>query len=115
MFLGPTVPMNVVVDIPVSQIEIIKSTPDLVIEYAEKYNVSPYLMSQIIHCESYGNPNEIGDNGTSFGLVQIHLPAHPEVTKEQALDREFSIDFLARHLSMGEARIWSCYNIVKDN
>jgi hypothetical protein len=36
--------------------------------------------------ESGGNPSAIGDGGTSFGLWQIHLPAHPEVDRMRVLD-----------------------------
>jgi hypothetical protein len=31
----------------------------------------------VCEAESSGNPNALGDNGTSYGLWQIHLPAHP--------------------------------------
>lgn len=36
--------------------------------------------------ESGGDPAAVGDQGTSFGLWQIHLPAHPEVSQACALD-----------------------------
>ena len=36
--------------------------------------------------ESNGDPNAIGDGGTSFGLWQIHTPAHPEVSAAMAFD-----------------------------
>jgi len=39
---------------------------------------NPDLAAAIAMAESNGNPLAIGDNGTSFGLWQIHLPAHPE-------------------------------------
>jgi hypothetical protein len=43
----------------------------------------------------------------SYGLVQIHLPSHPHITKEQAIDPEFAIDYIAKHLTNGTDR-WSC-------
>ena len=76
---------------------------------ADKYGVNRSLLAQIIKCESGSNPNAVGDHGTSFGLVQIHLPAHPNITKEQALDPEFSTDYLAKQISIGNANMWSCY------
>ena len=36
--------------------------------------------------------NEKGERELSFGIAQIHLPSHPDVTMEQALDEEFSIN-----------------------
>lgn len=36
--------------------------------------------------ESGGRTDAVGDNGSSFGLWQIHLPAHPDVTQACALD-----------------------------
>ena len=30
----------------------------------------------VIRRESGGNPNAVGDHGTSIGLMQIHVPAH---------------------------------------
>lgn len=80
-------------------------------------------MSGIISCESGWNPNiqsnhryttnapagyVSGQREESYGLVQIHLPAHPHITKEQALDPEFALDFLARNLAVGRENMWSC-------
>lgn len=81
-------------------------------------------MSAIIACESGWNPNiqskhvyteknvpkgyRVGDREQSFGLVQIHAPAHPNITKEQALDPEFAIEFLAKNLKAGKHRMWTC-------
>lgn len=44
--------------------------------------------------ESSLNPGDVGDQGTSFGPFQIHLPAHPGVTKEQAEDPTFATKFM---------------------
>ena len=51
-----------------------------------------------------------GQREQSFGLVQVHLPAHPTVSKEQAIDPEFAIDFLAKNLAQGRGAMWSCWN-----
>jgi hypothetical protein len=48
----------------------------------------------------------------SYGLVQIHLPAHPHISKEQATDPEFAVDFLAKNIAAGRASMWSCYNTI---
>ena len=39
---------------------------------------NPDLAAAIAMAESGGNPMAVGDNGTSFGLWQIHVPSHPE-------------------------------------
>ena len=82
---------------------------------AEKYGKSAAYMKKIIHCESMGSTTvqsyhvQNGVREDSWGLVQIHLPSHPTVTKEQALDPEFAIEFLAKNL--GKVR-WSCEKLI---
>lgn len=66
----------------------------------------------IIQAESQLNPLAVGDNGTSFGLVQIHLPAHLDVSVAQAEDIDFSIKFLCNNLVQGNGKIWSTYPIT---
>ncbi len=39
-------------------------------------------------------PFGVGDSGTSFGPYQIHLPAHPGVSRQQAEDVGWSTDFM---------------------
>lgn len=82
-------------------------------EKAKQYNVSSFTMGKVIFCESSFKENAVGDNNTSFGLSQIHLPAHPNITKEEAFDREFAIEFMAKEMSEGRAWKWSCYKILK--
>ncbi|PIX11561.1 MAG: hypothetical protein COZ74_13765 [Flavobacteriaceae bacterium CG_4_8_14_3_um_filter_31_8] len=85
-------------------------------------------MEEIISCEShweysiqsrhfYNKKNvpigyTVGMREESWGLVQIHLPAHPKISKEQAIDPDFAIDFLAKNLSRGKAKMWSCYKLL---
>lgn len=79
---------------------------------AEKYGVSTTIMHAVVNCESGYQQFAVGDDGTSFGLVQIHQPAHPQITKEQAFDVNFSLDFLASNLSKGKGNLWSCYKKI---
>lgn len=51
----------------------------------------------------------MGDFSTSFGIAQIHLPVHPEITKEEALNPFFSIDWAAREFAAGRANEWTCF------
>lgn len=66
-------------------------------------------MARVINCESSNNPNAVGDHGYSFGLAQIHLPSHPYVSREEALDPEFAVEFMAKNFKAGNARLWSCW------
>ena len=71
-----------------------------------------------IECESgFQNiqsrvPSKGGPNGRedSWGIVQIHLPSwRGIVTKQQALDQEFAIDFITKHFALGHQRYWTCW------
>ena len=71
------------------------------------YGVDPIIPIVIVERESSYKINAVGDGGNSYGLVQIHLPSHPSITKEQALDPYFAIDFLVLNLSKGKCKMWS--------
>lgn len=84
------------------------STTEALIEFdAAFYNVSPALMRGIVKRESGFNQYAVGDHGTSIGLVQIHLPAHEDISRAQAENPVFAINFLAEQLSKGNCKIWS--------
>jgi hypothetical protein len=85
-----------------------KTISELIAQYATLYKVSPITMTKVIKCESEGKSSAIGDGGHSYGLVQIHLPSHPEVTKEQALDPEFATQFLAKGIHNKQLHQWTC-------
>ena len=79
---------------------------------SRKYGISEVQMAKTIECESNNNSFAVGDNGQSYGLVQIFLPAHPEVTKEQALDEDFALDFMGKEFKKGNQKIWSCWKKI---
>ena len=101
----------------------------LVDEYALKHGVSAGDMKRVIGCESGWNPKiqsrhkynqgqvtrnpqwgvTVGEYERSFGLVQIHLPAHPTVTEEMATDPDFAIEFMAKAFSNGYQSWWTCH------
>lgn len=73
-------------------------------EQAKQHNVPAAEMWGTILCESGASTTiqsyHIRKDGTreqSFGLSQIHLPDHPTVTKEQAIDPKFAINFMAKN------------------
>lgn len=94
---------------------------------AQKWGANRHTMASVIQCESQWDveakgdytidgvhfyPKKLAPAGawpTSFGLVQIHLPAHPDITKQQAYDPVFAIDYLAHQLSIGKGSQWTCY------
>lgn len=82
---------------------------------AKKYSVSGQIMARLILCESQNNPlaENISEVEESYGLVQINLKAHPHITKEQATDPEFAIDFMAKNLAKGREEMWyNCYQKI---
>lgn len=90
---------------------------------AEQYGVSAEVMRGVIRCESNGSTTIQSRHGRhddstvsygdptreqSFGLVQINLPAHKDVTYEQAIDPGFAVKFLAKNLKRNPG-MWTCY------
>lgn len=67
---------------------------------------------KVIGCESSWNPNALGDDGNSRGLVQISSIYHPEVTDTEAYDPVFAVRFMAEEWHEGKERQWSCYRIL---
>lgn len=85
--------------------------PEKIVKYADEYNVSADIISKVISCESQFNPNAVGDNGHSRGLVQIYDAYHPDVTHEQAFNEDFAIEFLAKKLANNQGYLWTCYRM----
>lgn len=85
---------------------------------AKEYGVSDRIMKAVIKCESNGSTTiqsyhkKNGKREESYGLVQIHLPSHPNITHEQAIDPAFAIDFMANQFAQGNANLWSCYRML---
>ena len=97
---------------------------ELVNANAIKYGVSASKMMNTIECESsyknvqsshiLGVGHKAADkNGRedSWGISQINMYWHPEVSKKQALDPYFAVQFMARQFSLGKASEWSCYRL----
>jgi len=88
-------------------------------EYAYQVAVEnghdPKLFMDVISCESGFNPGVDGDLdlGVSRGLVQIHVPSHPEVTAEQAYDPYWSIDWMVGAWNNDKQSWWSCWRMLK--
>lgn len=88
------------------------TTQELVAHFASQYQVSEKQMLATIRCESSFNEKAVGDGGKSFGLSQIHLPSHPTVTKEQATNKVFAVEFMAKAFAKKQQRMWTCWRNI---
>lgn len=64
------------------------------------------------HGESAWKINAVGDDGQSYGLAQIHLPSNPDVTRAEAEDPIFSLNFIIDGWLEGRQERWTCYNLI---
>lgn len=84
-----------------------KTISELIDEKALQYNVSASRLYFMIDCESSMNPKAFNPRGEySVGLSQINLEAHPHITREQAEQPEFAVDFMAENFSKGKYNMW---------
>lgn len=84
--------------------------------YSKMYGVSQYQVYRTIQCESGFRNIQSGiiKNGVredSWGLAQINLHYHPSVSRLQALDQDFAIEWMAKHFN---TVTWHGYNRVTD-
>ena len=83
---------------------VISGTPSwaqvLIAEKAKETGVPASLISAIIKQESGFNPDaeNVSDKERSYGLGQINLNAHPQITEKQAKDPSFAVNFVAQRL-----------------
>ena len=83
----------------------------------EQLNVGEFLA--VIECESsFQNVQsgfvKDGKREESYGIVQIHIPSH-SVSKEQALNPFFSINWMRDKWLEGKKGIWSCWHTAGKN
>lgn len=106
---------------PISPEEPPLSTPearkDFAYQMAEQYDLSEKFV-QTLAGESmnfeWNDQSLISANGPngredSWGICQIHLPSHPSISKEQALDPRWCIEWSAQQFQLGNARMWTVY------
>lgn len=53
-----------------------------------------------------------GSRELSFGCAQIYEPAHPDITREQAMNCQWSIDWAGQQFEKGNACIWTEYRKI---
>jgi hypothetical protein len=71
---------------------------------ARRYGIPPSLFRRLIQQESGWNPDVRNPASGATGLVQIHLPSHPDVSEAQARDPAFALGWGARYLAAQKAR-----------
>ena len=96
--------------IKLSQTNNDKTQADLlpkILYYADKYGVDPSHIDTLIQCESGYNLKAVNKNSreVSRGISQINTLVHP-VSKAEAENADFSIEFMAKHLSQGKYGMW---------
>lgn len=80
----------------------------LVAKEASIYGVSAYVMDEVISCESQWNTTAVSPT-MDFGISQIHLASHPDITKTEAFNPTFSVTWMAQQFAEGHADEWTCY------
>ncbi len=79
-------------------------------QQAEENGVNADHLVATLRCEAHFKASAIGDGGESFGLAQIHLPDHPEITPKQALNGYWAIDWTVQAFLHDKASMWSCWS-----
>lgn len=84
--------------------EEVEQVKQIIAEEAKKYNIPEWIPLTIAEHESGFNPRAVGDNGTSFGLFQLHrggglAPDH--LTDEQLNDPRINAEIAMPHLARG--------------
>lgn len=101
-----------------------ESIKEKILRYSLKYDVNPQEIENIVKCETGATDvNEASTTirsryleGTprherSWGLAQIWLTGHPDVTYEQAIDPDFALDFLAKNWKQHK-QWWACAKLL---
>ena len=90
----------------------VENAPLIISAYAVRYGIPANRLIATLRCESGFNSNAVGDKGKSFGVAQIHLPSHKDVSKEEALNPFFAINWTASEFAAGRQKQWTCYRIL---
>lgn len=92
------------------------SLPEMAERIALEHGISPVALKNLVKSESSWKPKAVGDKGCSYGLTQINICAHKEVTKKQALDPEWNLEWAANEIEHGRSYQWTsanCYSLVQ--
>ena len=77
--------------------------------------VDPQIAMGVAKRESGFNNQADGDSNKSHGIWQIYLPAHPDISKEQAHNITFSTQWSMSEMKENGCKIWStCKATMRD-
>jgi hypothetical protein len=74
-----------------------------------------YLL-RLSYCESRFNQYTVNDNGKfgkDYGVFQINLKYHPEITVAQAQDINFATNWTIDQINAGRQSLWVCDRLIK--
>lgn len=98
----------------VAEASYIETLQDQINRISLLHGNSSTTLSNLVHEESGGDPT--ADNGYDRGIVQINRAANPTITDAQAFDAEWSLNWAARMIYLGEEWRWTpcnCYAFAK--
>ena len=90
-----------------------KEVRDYIIQIAQRYNLGQKFVD-VAKCESDFIPQQskIWHNGrreNSWGVWQINLDWHPEITQDQAMNVIWSTNWAKDRWLEGKTHLWACY------
>lgn len=78
------------------------------------FGINPLLAACLAKYESQWHPDRIGDignkNGESYGLFQIEVKQHNDITKNQALDYKTATIWTLEKIAEGHIKWWATYS-----
>ncbi len=107
--------------LPAAPVEAVKppeSIEALIQRVAHEEGISPTTLYNLADSESDLTPDAVGDHGCSLGIIQLNLCAHPEVSKDQALNPEWALTKAAKDIATNNDYIYTscnCYGYIKAN
>jgi Transglycosylase SLT domain len=111
LWLGATVTStSTLANIPVTYS--LTDAPLIIRAAALHYGANPQDLLDTLYCESHFNAGSIhrhDGKGDSVGTAQINSHYHPEISRSEALDPIWSIEWAAQQFAAGRQKEWSCY------
>ena len=101
---------------PVLTVHLQQSEPEtpkeMAVRIATEHGLNVPRFLRVIECESGWNVRAVGDNGTSFGLAQLHnVQTDWGMTKEEAFDPETALETMAKAWVRGLESKWTCWKL----
>lgn len=79
-------------------------------KWAPHYGVDPLMFAAMLYGESGGDPEAVSKTRKGYGIAQINLSAHPDVSQAEAFDPAFAIKWAARFFGQKLADAGGDYN-----